>query len=104
MGICRYCQTNAGWFSDAHDYCVQKANAEREKANAESYARLQKANAERELAKKALDSFRTARPRTNVRALTFGGDVCQKLTKELDAALLAKHRGLIDKFLENRRA
>ncbi|MGA2981882.1 MAG: restriction endonuclease [Terriglobales bacterium] len=91
MGICRYCQTNAGWLSDAHDYCVQKANAER-----------QKANAERELAKKALDSFEKARPRTKVRALSFaGGDpLWQRLTKELDDALLAKHRGLIDKFLE----
>lgn len=30
MGICRYCQKKAGWFADAHDACVQKANAERE--------------------------------------------------------------------------
>jgi hypothetical protein len=84
MGICRYCQKNAGWFSDAHDACVQKANAERE------------------FAKKALDSFATARPRTAVRALTFAfpDPLYQKLTKELEAALLAKHRGLVDKFLE----
>jgi organic radical activating enzyme len=66
MGICRYCQKNAGWFSDAHDACVQKANAERE------------------FAKKALDSFQTARPRTAVRALSFaGGDpLYQRLTKK----------------------
>jgi hypothetical protein len=95
VGICRYCQKNAGWFSDAHDACLEKANAE-------SYARVQKANAEREFAKKALDSFETARPRTNARALSFAGGapLYQKLTKELDEALLAKHRGLIDKFLE----
>jgi hypothetical protein len=30
MAICRYCQKNAGWFSNSHDACVQKANAERE--------------------------------------------------------------------------
>jgi hypothetical protein len=84
MGICRFCQKNAGWFSDAHDACVQKANAERE------------------FAQRALDSFGTARPRTALRALSFAGGepLYQKLTKELDAALLAKHRGLVDKFLE----
>ncbi len=84
MGICRYCQKNAGGFSDAHDTCLQKANAERE------------------FAKKALDAFGTARPRTALRALTFalGHPLYEKLTKELDDALLAKHRGLIDKFLE----
>jgi len=84
MGICRYCQKNAGWFSDVHDACLQKASSKRE------------------VAKKALDSFETARPRTNVRALSFAGGVplYQKLTKELDDALLTKHRGLIDKFLE----
>jgi len=27
MGICRYCHQKAGWFTDAHDACVQKANA-----------------------------------------------------------------------------
>lgn len=27
MGICRYCHQKAGWFADAHDACVQKANA-----------------------------------------------------------------------------
>ncbi len=26
MSICRYCHEKAGWFSDAHDACVQKAN------------------------------------------------------------------------------
>ena len=26
MSICRYCHQRAGWFSDAHDTCVQKAN------------------------------------------------------------------------------
>lgn len=27
MGICGYCHQKAGWFKDAHDACVQKANA-----------------------------------------------------------------------------
>src|SRR5713226_1416774 len=27
MGVCRYCNHKAGWFTDAHDACVQKANA-----------------------------------------------------------------------------
>ena len=27
MGICRYCHQKASWFIDAHDACVQKANA-----------------------------------------------------------------------------
>jgi len=26
MSICRYCGQNAGWFSDAHESCVQKLN------------------------------------------------------------------------------
>ena len=26
MGICKYCNQNAGWFKDEHDSCVQKAN------------------------------------------------------------------------------
>jgi hypothetical protein len=26
MGICRYCGQRAGWFKEAHDSCVQKAN------------------------------------------------------------------------------
>jgi len=26
MSICRYCHQKAGWFSDAHEACVQKAN------------------------------------------------------------------------------
>jgi hypothetical protein len=26
MGICRYCHQKAGWFSEAHDACVQKAS------------------------------------------------------------------------------
>lgn len=27
MGVCRYCHQKAGWFRDAHNACVQKANA-----------------------------------------------------------------------------
>jgi hypothetical protein len=27
MGICRYCHQKAGWFTEVHDTCVQKANA-----------------------------------------------------------------------------
>jgi hypothetical protein len=27
MGICRYCHQKAGWFTDSHDACIQKANA-----------------------------------------------------------------------------
>jgi hypothetical protein len=27
MGICTYCHQEAGWFTDAHDTCIQKANA-----------------------------------------------------------------------------
>jgi hypothetical protein len=27
MGLCRYCHQKAGWFTDTHDACVQKANA-----------------------------------------------------------------------------
>ncbi len=26
MGICRYCGQKAGWFSDAHDTCIERAN------------------------------------------------------------------------------
>ena len=26
MAICRYCGKKAGWFSDAHEDCVRKAN------------------------------------------------------------------------------
>ena len=26
MSICRYCGQNAGWFSEAHESCIQKAN------------------------------------------------------------------------------
>ena len=68
------------------------------KRQSEERKKLAKANA----ARKALDSFEGARPRTALRALSFaGGDpLFQKLTKQLDDALLAKHRGLTDKFLE----
>lgn len=84
MGICRYCQKNAGWFSDAHDACVEKDHKERQ------------------FAWKALDSFRTPRPNRALLANVFahGDPLYEKLTKELDTALLAKHCGLIDKFLE----
>jgi hypothetical protein len=27
MGVCRFCHQKAGWFAEAHDACVQKANA-----------------------------------------------------------------------------
>lgn len=27
MGICMYCHQKAGWFTDAHNACIQKANA-----------------------------------------------------------------------------
>ena len=26
MSICRYCGQKAGWFSEAHEGCIQKAN------------------------------------------------------------------------------
>jgi len=34
MGICRYCGLRAGWFSDAHDSCIEKAKKDLESIDA----------------------------------------------------------------------